>query len=329
MKQRTPIGSRKWREITDFDLKILSVIIIALSLVTIALAFYAFYLKMQKSKVEVVIREIGTNTNPPVEKTLTTATQTVIVVEPAQESTLTVLLPSVVNESTLTQSQVIKPSSEEGKQNKQTENLIPLIQATSTTDTAAAQSSQSSDQSLGTKVNQSATTTTAEGGQAKPVIEENKFLKDITKFDYNLLVSRMAENLPGSILTNAYVYVVDGETALKIAKITQNYVLDRTDSGKYVVVTPTNVMPELNPSKGFWTVKTDPISSSKEAFKSVVNLRTLGISAFSVSTNAGYVICFGIFTSENQAKNFYFSQDWVELEKYGYTKGAKVTKIGG
>jgi hypothetical protein len=330
MKQRTPIGSRKWKEITDFDLKVLSVVIIILSLATISLALYAFYLKMQKSKVEVVIKDLGANTNPPVEKTLTTATQTIIIVEPAPESTLSQLTPTVpvaTDTTTKTTSTTNATKLEQSLQiptqkGEQTDNLIPLIQATKTTSIEIAKTS-------GSKTVQEATSTISETQQSKSEQGENKFLKDITKFDYNLLVSRMAENLPGSILTNAYVYVVDGETALKIAKLTQNYVLDRFGGGEYIIVTPTNVMPELNPSKGFWTIKTDPISSSKEAFKSVVNLRTLGISAFSISTNAGYVICLGIFTNDNQAKSFYYSQDWAELSKYGHITGAKVSRIGG
>ncbi|WP_448379356.1 hypothetical protein [Fervidobacterium sp.] len=330
MKQRTPIGSRKWKEITDFDLKVLSVVIIVLSLATISLALYAFYLKMQKSKVEVVIKDLGANTNPPVEKTLTTATQTIIIVEPAPESTLSQLTPSVSDESdkpdeidtTTTTAKLEQSSQVPTRKDEQTDNLIPLIQATKTTSIEDAKTSES-------KTAQEATSTVSEIQQPKSTHDENKFLKDITQFDYNLLVSRMAENLPGSILTNVYVYIVDGETALKIAKLTQNYVLDRVSAGKYVIVTPTNVMPELNPSKGFWTIKTDPISSSKEVFKSVVNLRTLGISAFSISTNGGYIICLGIFTNDNQAKSFYYSQDWAELSKYGHIAGAKVSRIGG
>lgn len=330
MKQRIPIGSRKWKEITDFDLKVLSVVIIVLSLATISLALYAFYLKMQKSKVEVVIKDLGANTNPPVEKTLTTATQTIIIVEPAPESTLSQLTPSVSDESdepdeidtTTTTAKLEQSSQVPTQKDEQTDKLIPLIQATNTASIESAKTSES-------KTVQEATSPTSEIQQQKLAQDENKFLKDITKFDYNLLVSRMAENLPASILTNAYVYLVDGETALKIAKLTQNYVLDRVSAGKYVIVTPTNVMPELNPSKGFWTIKTDPISSSKEAFKSVVNLRTLGISAFSISTNEGYVICLGVFTNDNQAKSFYYSQDWAELSKYGHIAGAKVSRIGG
>jgi len=327
MKQRTPIGSRKWKEITDFDLKVLSVVIIILSLATISLALYAFYLKMQKSKVEVVIKDLGANTNPPVEKTLTTATQTIIIVEPAPESTLSQLTPTVPVATDTTTNTTNATKLEQSLQvptqkGEQTDNLIPLIQATKTTSVEIAKTSES-------KTVQEGTSTISETQQSKSEQGENKFLKDITKFDYNLLVSRMAENLPGSILTNAYVYVVDGETALKIAKLTQNYILDRVSGGKYIIVTPTNIMPELNPSKGFWTIKTDPTPSSKEAFKSVVNLRTLGISAFSISTNAGYVICLGIFTNENQAKSFYYSQDWAELSKYGHITGAKVSRIGG
>jgi len=327
MKQRIPIGSRKWKEITDFDLKVLSVVIMVLSLATISLALYAFYLKMQKSKVEVMIKDLGANTNPPVEKTLTTATQTIIIVEPASESTLSQLTPSVSDEpneidTTTTTAKLEQSSQVPTQKDEQTDNLIPLIQATNTDSIESAKTSES-------KTVQEAASPTSEIQQQKLAQDENKFLRDITKFDYNLLVSRMAENLPASILTNAYVYLVDGETALKIAKLTQNYVLDRISGGKFAIVTPTNLMPELNPSKGFWTIKTDPISSSKEAFKSVVNLRTLGISAFSISTNSGYVICLGIFTNDNQAKSFYYSQDWAELSKYGHIAGAKVSRIGG
>jgi hypothetical protein len=156
-------------------------------------------------------------------------------------------------------------------------------------------------------------------------VDENKYLKDLTKFDYDLLVSRMAENLPEGTF---YLYTVDGETALKIAKKTQNYVIDRGSGGKYYVVTTKNVMPDLKSSNAFYTIKTNVITDSKEAFKSVVNLRTVGISAFSVTTKGGYSICMGIFTSENEAKDFYYGQDWTELSKYATVRGAKVSRVG-
>jgi len=309
MKQRTPIGSRKWREITDFDLKILSVVIITLSLITLTLVLYTFYLKMQKSRVEVAIRDIDTGTVPPTEKTIQTATQTVIIVEPAKEPTPTVVVPEEPETKDLKSAENVSDNVE----------LTPLLQATKTHLENLNKLSET----------EKSTITITKVEETIPYIEENKYLKDLAKFDYNLLVSRMAENLPESALSSLYVYIVDGETALKVAKLTQNYIIDRAGGGKYYVITLANVMPELNPSKGLYTVKTDPISSSKEAFKSVVNLRTVGISAFSISTKSGYVICMGIFTNENQARNFYYSQDWAELTRYGHVKGAKVTKIGG
>ncbi|MFN6991300.1 MAG: toxin-antitoxin system YwqK family antitoxin, partial [Fervidobacterium sp.] len=158
--------------------------------------------------------------------------------------------------------------------------------------------------------------------------EENKYLKDLTKFDYNLLVARMTENLPQSILNSAYVYIVDGVNALKIAKSTQNYVIDQIGNGKYCVLTPSNVAPDLNPLTYAYTIMTESLKNTKEVFKSVVNFRALGISSFSITHPNGYVICFGLYTSEGSAKSFYYAQDWIELSKYGYVKGAKVIKIG-
>ncbi len=307
MKQKTPIGSRKWREVTDFDLKVLSVVIIILSLVTLTLVLYTFYLKMQKSKVEVVIKDIDAGTNPPTEKTIQTATQTVIIVEPAKEPTPVVLLPQ--------ETQEMKSAKVYMEESTNTVEISPLLQATKT--------------ELKSQETKEATENIKKAEESNPIVEENKYLKGLTKFDYNLLVSRMAENLPESALKSLYVYVVDGETALKVAKLTQNYIIDKAGGGKYYVITLTNVMPELNPTKGLYTVKTDPISSSKDAFKSVVNLRTVGISAFSISTKSGYIICMGIFTSESQAKNSYYSQDWTELTRYGHVSGAKVARIGG
>ncbi|HOL03660.1 MAG TPA: hypothetical protein PK932_03530, partial [Fervidobacterium sp.] len=89
-----------------------------------------------------------------------------------------------------------------------------------------------------------------------------------------------------------------------------------------------NVMPDLKSSNAFYTIKTNVITDSKEAFKSVVNLRTVGISAFSVTTKGGYSICMGIFTSENEARDFYYGQDWTELSKYATVKGAAVSRVG-
>ena len=279
MRERTPVGSRKWKEITDFDLKVLSTVIIVLSLITISLFLYAFYLKMQKSQVDVVIREVNPNTQPPVETTINTATQTLVIVESATE------VATDITEPTITVSTDVSSMTNITGQASTVQLGQPIVVVTPEPTESAASANE-------------ATQSTQ--------VDENKYLKDLTKFDYDLLVSRMAENLPEGTF---YLYTVDGETALKIAKKTQNYVIDRGSGGKYYVVTTKNVMPDLKSSSGFYTIKTDVVTDSKEAFKSVVNLRTVGISAFSVTTKGGYSICMGIFTSENEARNFYYKQN--------------------
>ncbi|HPC25494.1 MAG TPA: hypothetical protein PLQ59_08290 [Fervidobacterium sp.] len=299
MRERTPVGSRKWKEITDFDLKVLSTVIIVLSLITISLFLYAFYLKMQKSQVDVVIREVNPNTQPPVETTINTATQTLVIVESATE------VATDITEPTITVSTDVSSMTNITGQASTVQLGQPIVVVTSEPTESAASANE-------------ATQSTQ--------VDENKYLKDLTKFDYDLLVSRMAENLPEGTF---YLYTVDGETALKIAKRTQNYVIDRGSGGKYYVVTTKNVMPDLKSSNAFYTIKTNVITDSKEAFKSVVNLRTVGISAFSVTTKGGYSICMGIFTSENEARDFYYGQDWTELSKYATVKGAAVSRVGG
>ncbi len=298
MRERTPVGSRKWKEITDFDLKVLSTVIIVLSLVTISLFLYAFYLKMQKSQVDVVIREVNPNTQPPVETTINTATQTLVIVESATE------VATDITEPTITVSTDVSSMTNITGQASTVQLGQPIVVVTSEPTESAASANE-------------ATQSTQ--------VDENKYLKDLTKFDYDLLVSRMAENLPEGTF---YLYTVDGETALKIAKRTQNYVIDRGSGGKYYVVTTKNVMPDLKSSNAFYTIKTNVITDSKEAFKSVVNLRTVGVSAFSVTTKGGYSICMGIFTSENEARDFYYGQDWTELSKYATVKGAAVSRVG-
>ena len=298
MRERTPVGSRKWKEITDFDLKVLSTVIIVLSLITISLFLYAFYLKMQKSQVDVVIREVNPNTQPPVETTINTATQTLVIVESATE------VATDITEPTITVSTDVSSMTNITGQASTVQLGQPIVVVTPEPTESAASANE-------------ATQSTQ--------VDENKYLKDLTKFDYDLLVSRMAENLPEGTF---YLYTVDGETALKIAKKTQNYVIDRGSGGKYYVVTTKNVMPDLKSSNGFYTIKTDVVTDSKEAFKSVVNLRTVGVSAFSVTTKGGYSIYMGIFTSENEARNFYYGQDWTELSKYATVKGAKVSRVG-
>ncbi|PHJ12999.1 hypothetical protein IM41_06570 [Fervidobacterium sp. SC_NGM5_G05] len=317
-KFSSKIGSRRWREVTDFDLKILSWIIIFFSLATITLALYAFYLKIQKSQVEVVVKEITPENRPPVEKVINTATETTIILESATDVTnkLTDSEPTITVFESPTQSPTELP--DKSKENQQPSEIKILV-----TKPNNEISENSKSTTPATEVSMQTDNQQNQIAQS----EENKYLKDLTKFDYNLLVSRMAENLPSSAMSNVYVYSVDGENALKIAKSTQNYVIDQ-DNKSYVVLTLSNVMPEVKPMQSAYTVITEPIKDSKEAFKSVVNFRALGISSFSISTANGYVICLGVFTREDKAKSFYYSQDWVELSKYGYVKGAKVTKIG-
>ncbi|HOL03661.1 MAG TPA: hypothetical protein PK932_03535, partial [Fervidobacterium sp.] len=226
MRERTPVGSRKWKEITDFDLKVLSTVIIVLSLITISLFLYAFYLKMQKSQVDVVIREVNPNTQPPVETTINTATQTLVIVESATE------VATDITEPTITVSTDVSSMTNITGQASTVQLGQPIVVVTSEPTESAASANE-------------ATQSTQ--------VDENKYLKDLTKFDYDLLVSRMAENLPEGAF---YLYTVDGETALKIAKRTQNYVIDRGSGGKYYVVTTKNVMPDLKSSNAFYTIKT-------------------------------------------------------------------------
>ncbi len=317
-KFSSKIGSRRWREVTDFDLKILSWIIIFFSLMTITLALYVFYLKIQKSQVEVVVKEIMSENKPPVEKIISTATETTIILESATDATNKF----TKSEATITvfesPSQSPTELPDKSKENQQPSEIKVLV---------TKPNNEISENSKSTKPAPEVAMQTDNRQNQITQSEENKYLKDLTKFDYNLLVSRMAENLPPAVMSNVYVYSVDGENALKIAKSTQNYIIAQDDKS-YVLLTLSNIMPELKPLQSAYTVMTDPIKDSKEAFKSVVNFRTLGISSFSVSTSNGYIICLGVFTREDKAKSFYYSQDWVELSKYGYVKGAKVTKIG-
>lgn len=327
MKRRAPIGSRKWREVSDFDLKVLSSIIIILSLATVTLVIYAFYLKIQKSQVDVVIREITPEQSTVVQKTMKSATETVIIMQQTEEKIPTEPIESTPEtQKTLQESHEIKPKTPGSTLSSETDSAKPLL-LTQTEKTQNVQNEPTTTQIEQTKP-ENLKEESKEEPKEEPKKEENKYLKELTKFDYNLLVSRMAENLPPSAKSSIYLYTVDGENALKIAKSTQNYIIDQIGGGKYLVLTLSNVTPELNPSGSVYTVMTEPVKESKEAFKSVVNFRTLGISSFSISTSNGYVICLGLFTSESKAKNFYYSQDWVELTKYGHTKGAKVAKIG-
>ncbi|MGC8819827.1 MAG: hypothetical protein ACP5KD_01340 [Fervidobacterium sp.] len=327
MKRRTPISSRKWREITDFDLKVLSIVIIALSLSTITLALYTFYLKLQKSQVDVVVREITPQESKAVEKITKTATQTTIILESTPE-TLTML--NSTNTLNTSSERALAVDENGLKTDQKSINNETQIRILSQSDkNQAGQEQETTSTRVSVQVTQQATQNASITSTISTTQSENKYLKDLTKFDYNILVSRMAENLPARALNEVYVYVVDSENALRLAKSTQNYVIDQAGSGKYLVLTIDNILPDLKPVNRVYTVITEPTRDSKEAFKSVVNFRTFGISAFTISTSNGYVVCMGLFTSESVAKNFYYSQDWMELSKYGYVKGAKVTKIGG
>lgn len=322
LKRRVPVGSRKWKEITDFDLKILSVVIIALSLISVSLLLYAVYLKFQKSQVDVVIKESFLAQHSPVEEVVRTATETVYYTKSPStggvEETPTIYSSDDIletNDSTVT----IVPV-EQG-----TQKLLRPLELGTATD--AERTANHKEQKEQVKERQTTEQPQTEGTNVKEepeFVEENKYLKGLTKFDYNLLLSRMAENLPNSKL---YLYIVDGETALKLAKMTQNYIIDHVD-GRYHLASTKNLAPNLNPSTGIYTVKTKPVKDPKEVFKSVVNLRTFGISAFSVTVSDGYVLCMGVFRTEAQARRFYYSQDWSELSKYANVSGASVSRIG-
>jgi len=205
VRERTPVGSRKWKEITDFDLKVLSTVIIVLSLITISLFLYAFYLKMKKSQVDVVIREVNPNTQPPVETTINTATQTLVIVESATEVSADIAEPTITVSTNVGSTTTLTGQASEIQLGQ------PIVVVTPASTKSTVPTEQASQTNQATQATQSTQ------------VDENKYLKDLTKFDYDLLVSRMAENLPEGTF---YLYTVDGETALKIAKRTQNYVID-------------------------------------------------------------------------------------------------------
>ncbi|ODN31103.1 hypothetical protein [Fervidobacterium thailandense] len=323
MKKRVPIGSRKWKEITDFDLKVISVVIVALSLTTLSLLLYAVYLKFQKSQVEVTIKESTPVQQPPIEEVVRTATETLYYIKPD-------IKPSSTEEPESTDTAVSQNPVGGTTTRVPDEGLtiVPLDEgttaATNSTEVELAKQPTQTEQPTQPAQAQPQQPGDGEVTEKSEEVEENRYLKGLTKFDYNLLLSRMAENLPS---TKLYLYVVDGETALKLAKMTTNYVIDQV-GGKYHLACTKNIAPDLNPSVGIYTVKTKPIKDSKEVFKSVVNLRTFGISAFSVSTSEGLILCMGVFRTEAQARSFYYSQDWSELSKYANVSGASVSKIG-
>lgn len=323
--KRTPIGSRKWKEVTDFDLKVLSFIIIFFSIATILLTLYAFYLRFEKAKVDVIIRELTPEQSKVTQKITKTSTETTIVLQPAEESTALISLPEKNTQSTQNIQNI------QNIQNEKTiKDDIPST-PTSTSNVTLKKLAETKEADAEAEANikeQQLTEQTKAALSTKDKVEENKYLKELTKFDYNLIVARMSENFNQSVLNSLYLYSVDSTNALKIAKSTQHYVIDQAGNGKYNVLTISNVAPDLSPSTFAYTIMTDPIKDSKEAFKSVVNFRALGISSFSISTSNGYVICLGIFASETKGKNFYYAQDWAELSKYGFVKGAKVVKIG-
>ncbi|MFN3691442.1 MAG: hypothetical protein ACK4R7_00995 [Fervidobacterium sp.] len=326
--KRTPIGSRKWREIADFDLKVLSFIIIFFSISTVLLTLYAFYLRYEKSKVDIIIREITPEQSSVTQKIIKTATETTVVLQPMKENTS---LEATIKESNLESTSnvfdVIK-SKESVQKLENLENLDNKQQnSQETTEISKLKEVPKEEPKEVLKVQEKSTESTQTVQESKES-EGNKYLKDLTKFDYNLLVARMSENLSQSVLNSVFVYTVDGINALKIAKSTQNYVIDQIGNGKYCILTPFNIAPDLKPLTYAYTIMTEPLRDSKEIFKSVVNFRALGISSFSITHPNGYVICFGLFTSESSAKSFYYAQDWTELSKYGFVKGAKVTKIG-
>jgi len=322
LKRRVPVGSRKWKEITDFDLKVLSVVIIALSLISVSLLLYAVYLKFQKSQVDVVIKEPFPAQQPPIEEIVRTATETVYYTKSPSTGGVEETPTIYSSDDTLEtgDSSVTIVPVEQGNQKL----LRPLELGTTTEAERIANPKEQKEQANDLQTTEQTQPEGTNVEEEPKFAEENKYLKGLAKFDYNILLSRMAENLPSSKL---YLYVVDSETALKLAKMTQNYIIDYVD-GRYHLACTKNIAPDLNPSTGIYTVKTKPVKDPKEVFKSVVNLRTFGISAFSVTTSDGYILCMGVFRTEVQARRFYYSQDWSELSKYANVSEASVSRIG-
>lgn len=313
-RRRVPLGNRRWRDVTDFDLKIVSVVIVALSLISTTLFLYAVYLRFQKSRVEVVVREVPTSQFPGEERVVRTATETIVYVTPP---TLEEPTPTRVEGGTATNADAtVGPREQFGR--------AIAVGATPTTPSLETRGpTPATDRSTPTTL--VAPATSPESTQTTAEAEEvNRYLRDVDKFDFSFLLSRMSEVLPPAKL---YLYTTDGETALAIAKRTENYVIDVVGRSYHVAV-PRNVMPHLGPTVGIFTVRTEPTQNSKEVFKSIVNLRALGLSAFSVQSERGYSLCVGVFKTESQAKSFYYSQDWVELSKYANLVGAKVAKVG-
>ncbi len=303
----------KIREISTFDLKVLSFTIIVLTLTTIGLALYAFTLKIQKSRADVIVKEIKPQSTETVVKTVRTATETVYITEEtSSESPVSFQSPQVQIEQTKNVEFSTPPTDTQNTKVSERSEIKVNLEKTS----------KPSDEKNTSDI--SKTQETKPDTQKEPEKEENPYFKNVAKIDYDLLLARMAENLQK---TTMYLYSVTLEEAISIAKTTEYYLINKLGS-KYYVATLRSGFLGKSSSKGFFTVQTDPTKDSKKVFKSIVNLRAFGISAFSFKDGSDYVLCMGIFPNESSAREFYYSQDWGELSRYSITKGAKVTFVG-
>ncbi len=306
----------KIRELSTFDLKVLSFTIIVLTLTTIGLALYAFTLKIQKSRADVIVKEIKPHSTETVVKTLRTATETVYITEetssespvayqiPSEPMYSTSALTGSTNSTTLSDTQTLK-TSEKTEINSDLEKTTKTSDEKSLPDTSNAQQLKKNE-------------------LEKNESQENPYFKNVAKIDYDLLLVRMAENLQKTTL---YLYTVTLEEAISIAKATEYYLINKV-GGKYYIATLRTGFLGKSSTRGFFTVQTDPTKDSKEVFKSIINLRAFGISAFSFKNGNDYVLCMGVFPNESSAREFYYSQDWGELARYSIIKGAKVTFVG-
>ncbi len=312
----------KLRELSAFDLKVLSFTIIVLTLTTIGLALYAFTLKIQKSRVDVIVKEIKPESSEKIVKAVRTATETIYITEEtSSESPLFYQMPSETIDSTSASnvSTVSTPSTDlttsvdiqDSKTSEKTELKSNLEKTAKTSDEKSSKDISNTQQLKADEPEKSES-------------QENPYFKNVAKIDYDMLLARMAENLPKTVM---YVYTVTLEEAISIAKTTEYYLINKVGTKYYVATLKPGLLGE-NSSKGFFTIQTDPTKDSKEVFKSIVNLRTFGISAFSIKDGNDYFLCMGVYPTEGSAKEFYYSQDWGELAKYSMTKGAKVIFVG-
>ncbi|ANQ53322.1 hypothetical protein BG95_02165 [Thermosipho sp. 1063] len=140
-------------------------------------------------------------------------------------------------------------------------------------------------------------------------------------FNYDKLLVHSLDILEYS--TDVSTFVVDSQNALKIVKLSKNFLINKLSEDTYFLVVPSKIrLPGLLAGKSVYTIFLKTGENAEPIFRDILNLRSNGFSSFAIKFKRNnkifYSLCLGAFPDIDSAKEYLNNLNVKELKIYTY-----------